>query len=127
MHNMQPESKVDPRRINIAMRKSMEDLKANSTDHWLASSAQLWKDVALLTTSNGEELHCVELATGKLRWKASRHDGLYVGGIDDGIAIVVGRASVRGLRIADGSEAWKDVSYPGSAIPNGRGYIGETS
>jgi outer membrane protein assembly factor BamB/tetratricopeptide (TPR) repeat protein len=127
MHRMEAEHKIDPRRINAAMKKSMEDLKANSTDHWLASTAILWRDLALLTTSSGEELHCVELGSGKQKWSVSRHDGLYVGGIENGVAIVVGRASVRGINVEDGTEAWKDVPYPSSAIPLGRGYIGDST
>lgn len=77
----------------------------------------------LLTPSDSDELHCLELSTGKLEWITERGQGLYLAGVTDGLAIVVSRSQVRAYRLTDGQDAWPmPVSIP---LPGGRGFIAE--
>ncbi len=77
----------------------------------------------LLTPSDSQELHCLDLSTGKLEWITERGQGVYLAGVTDGLAIVVGRSQVRAFHLTDGRDAWTTpVSIP---LPAGRGFIAD--
>jgi outer membrane protein assembly factor BamB len=101
--------------------------KGAPTDHWLDSSATIADGCVLLTPVESQELHCLDLLTGKARWTAPtatlpRANLLYVACIHDHRAILVGKDEVRAIALADGQTAWSlALDQPGD-LPSGRGY-----
>ncbi len=79
----------------------------------------------LLTAGESDELHCLDLMTGKLLWKQQRGDLLYLAGIDQGTILLVGKSKVSALRMADGKPAWVSgpLEMPGSSRATGMGFF----
>jgi len=77
----------------------------------------------LLTPAESETLHCVDLRSGAVRWSAPRGDALYVAGVVDGRAVVVGRHAVDSLSMEDGTRAWGSARAFGPAAVSGRGIL----
>ncbi len=110
------------RRIRLAQTRSQTG--KTPPDQWADPCATVAQGHALLATQGHDRLICLRMVDGMELWTAPRGDGLYVGGVDNGIVLVVGRSGVRGLRLADGKSAWKnDLSLPPGALPSGRGFI----
>ncbi|HEY2840619.1 MAG TPA: PQQ-binding-like beta-propeller repeat protein [Pirellulales bacterium] len=97
---------------------------AQGASRWSDSSVTIADGYVLLTPPESNQLHCLSLLDGKLLWQRSREDGLYVGCVSGDKALVVGRNSVRALKLADGSSAWTDASLalPAGSAPSGRGF-----
>ena len=53
-----------------------------------------------------------------------RQDGLYLACAQDGKALIIGRGSVRAVKLSDGSPAWNDASVPlpSGGMPSGTGF-----
>ena len=77
----------------------------------------------LLTPAESEALHCLDLRTGGVRWSVPRGDALYVAGVVDGRAVVVGRHAVDSLSMEDGASAWGSARGFGPAAVSGRGIV----
>lgn len=90
---------------------------------WRDSSPVLVGGKIVLTPRESDEIHCLDLRTGSVVWKAPRQDGLYLAGAVDGRAIVVGRRGVRSLALADGGPAWSESTGFAGACPSGRGVL----
>jgi len=123
-----PETKQESA-VNIQMRIMLGQPKQEdgSTDRWAATAATIVRDRVLLTTYGSDELHCIDLRTGKPVWKSWRRDGLFVGGSCGDTVLVIGRSGLQGVRLADGQAAWsKEVApFPAGTVPVGRGYVSE--
>ncbi len=93
-------------------------------DRWLDATALIADDCVLLTPIESDQLHCLNLVSGQPQWKpVPRGDGLFLGGVHEGVIAVVERRRVRSHRIADGKEAWPPLELPGGALPSGRGFV----
>ncbi len=92
-------------------------------DCWADSVPVVTGSRVLLTPNDSQELHCLDLSTGKLQWALPRGDGIYLAGVYDGMAIVVGRKQIRAVHLTDGHDAWP-MPVPIS-LPAGRGYLAE--
>lgn len=87
---------------------------------WLDSAPVIAGESVLVTPRDSDELHCLKLADGTLRWKRERDDRLFVAAVVEGTVIVVGRASVEALSLRDGTPVWRQpIEVP---LPAGRGY-----
>jgi len=95
----------------------------------LASSALLneWKDAppvivdgkVLFTSWDSKALHCLHLREGTLLWREARTaEDVYLAGVVDGKAIVVGKNQVRALQLTDGKEVWNIAN---TGLPTGQG------
>ena len=97
------------------------------SSHWLDSSVTIANGCVLLTPVESQELHCLDLLTGKARWTTpgptqQRDNMLFVACVYDNKAILVGKNRVAAIRLADGSNAWSvALDQPGD-MPSGRGY-----
>jgi len=97
----------------------------------LAVAAAGWRDgavvmssgVAILAPAESEQLRCLNLRSGELKWELARGDSLYVAGVVDGAVIIVGRHSVDALSLADGHRVWKRPLSLDAASPSGRGIL----
>lgn len=91
---------------------------------WLDCGPTIAGDAVLVTPRDSTELHCLNLQDGSLRWHLPRQAGLYVACVHDGVVVVVGENQVQGLRVSDGTPAWREpLAIP---APSGRGLRQET-
>lgn len=90
-------------------------------NRWLDCTPIIDRSRVLLTPRDANELHCVNLTDGSVIWKLTRGDMLYVAGVHDGHAIVVGRTFVQALRMTDGHPIWPEPATV--AAPSGRGFL----
>ena len=116
-------------------------------DRWIDGLAIIDGTRVLVAPRGCDSLRCLDLSTGQLLWRLPRGDGLFVGAVAEGVAVVVGRSSIRGVRVSDGKPAWKgngEAAAPAAAdrsevpsqpvkpgtegevpipAPSGRGYL----
>ncbi len=94
-------------------------------NRWLDSSAVIADGNVLITPAESAELHCLDLATGKLLWKKPREKSLFLAAADDDKVLLIGPTSVTALRLADGEPVWPDehTELPVGALPSGFGYL----
>lgn len=97
-------------------------------NRWIDGNPLLTESAVVLTPIETDKLFCLDLLTGKPRWpELDRGDGLYVAGVSrnvgEGIIVVVGQRSVRGIRVSDGEEAWPPITIPDGNMPCGRGFM----
>ena len=98
---------------------------ANSESLWIDSSVVLAEGRVLITPVKSDEIHCLDLADGRLVWKRPRNDDLYVGCVHHGKVVLVGKRGVRTLALKDGSAAWKStVEFPQGSSLTGTGFRG---
>jgi outer membrane protein assembly factor BamB/tetratricopeptide (TPR) repeat protein len=91
--------------------------------NWLDSTATIADGSVILTPVESEELHCLDLLSGKARWPAQpRDDGLFVACVHRGKIIVVGKSQVRAVTLADGKPAWTEPIKLDADMPTGRGF-----
>jgi outer membrane protein assembly factor BamB len=73
---------------------------------------------------HSEHIHCFDLATGRTRWRAPRHDlepssaTEYVAAATDEAVLIVGRKKCRSLSLDSGTEKW---AFRLGSTPAGRG------
>jgi outer membrane protein assembly factor BamB len=87
---------------------------------WIDSVPTLVDGHVLLTPRDSDELHCLSLIDGSVKWKLPRNQGLYVAAVHDDKVVVVGRAKVRAFNLTDGKPAWKEPTP--IPMPSGRGF-----
>ena len=91
-------------------------------DCWTDSCATIADGYVLLAPPDSDLLFCLDLFTGQEIWSARRGDNMFVAGIHNGKAILVGKREVTALRLADRKPAWpKPVALPDKSMPSGRG------
>lgn len=84
---------------------------------WLDAVPRIAEGAVLLTPRDSDELHCLDVTGGRLRWKVPRGDLLFVAAVADGKAVVAGRRNVVALDLATGKPAWEVAT----GEPAGRG------
>ena len=94
-----------------------------SAGRWIDSTPILAGGRVLLTQGESQELHCLDLRQGTTVWRLPRKDRLYVAGVIDGHAIVVGRRGVESLDMANGRMAWQRPLGGDHGNPSGRGIL----
>src|SRR5205823_7791693 len=80
----------------------------------------------ILTPPESQQLHCLDLLSGKARWSPiGRDDMLLVACVHKGKIILLGRNRLKAISLADGKPAWQsDLKLDGEVIV-GRGYQSE--
>jgi outer membrane protein assembly factor BamB len=87
---------------------------------WLDSSATLSQGRVLLTPPESNGIHCLDLFSGELIWSKKREEALFVAGVQQNTALLVGKKHLSGLNLQDGKKVWDDVPI---ATPSGRGLM----
>jgi len=115
----------NPRLGNFWQQQLNEKMKNRGRHRWSDNSVTIADGRAILTPAGSEKMYCVDLRDGGVQWTASRRDGIYIAGVVDGTVVIVGRAGIWGLKLADGAPAWAASTsrLPGGATPSGRGYL----
>lgn len=99
-------------------------------DGWTDASVMIVDGHVLLTPLESNHLICLDLLTGQPKWPPQQREsdldsGLYVACAHDGQFVVVSKASVRALRVADGKLAWEEpilLDKTAGELPSGRGF-----
>jgi tetratricopeptide (TPR) repeat protein len=103
----------------------MSMLPGDAEDGWVDATITIADGRVLVTPAESDELHCLDLLDGSVLWNKPRGDSLYLGCVQDGVVLLVGRGGVRGLKLADGSPAWdaEVAQLPTGSAPSGRGFF----
>jgi outer membrane protein assembly factor BamB len=96
-----------------------------ANNHWLDGTALIADGRVVVTPPESDELHCLDLQSGKILWKHRRGDALLAACADEGNILLVGSDDLQALRLADGTMAWERQSLPGDAMPAGHGYLSD--
>ncbi len=113
-------SPLDARaRMMMRMMNSNMVSEADHEDRWLDHVPTLAEGRVLLTPRDSDSLHCLNLVDGEPLWTIPRGQGLYLAGVFEGKAIVVGRSHIAAYDLATGDLAWKEVTP--IPMPAGRG------
>jgi len=109
------------------LRRQQALMQLEDADHWLDAPPTIADGRVLLSPRNGNELVCLSLADGQPLWTAPRRDGLYLAGVDAGLALVVGRSHFWALHVTDGQPAWtpERIPLPGGQLPGGHGLLAQ--
>ena len=111
-----------------------ESLSRRADDQGMGNFSQRWTDNAVsiadgkvvLTPPESDFIHCVDLQTGKLLWKAKRDDMNRLAVIDDGRVLLVGNRKLKTLQLSDGKSAWKKpLELPSGVLPAGTGFASD--
>jgi outer membrane protein assembly factor BamB len=97
---------------------------ARANNRWLDGTAIIEDGRVVVTPPDSDELHCLDLHTGK-GWKHRRGDALLAACAAGGNVLVVASDDVQALRLADGAAAWEQQSLPAESMPAGHGYLSD--
>lgn len=92
---------------------------------WLDSAPVLAAGRVLLAAGDSQELLCLDLRRGEAVWRLPRKDRLYVAGVVEGRAIVVGRRGVEAIDPANGRVVWQRSLGAEQGSTSGRGILTE--
>ena len=91
---------------------------------WCPSAPIIAGNHVLYTPAEESNLICLDLATGDLRWRFPKgEEQLYLAGLYDSSAILVGRSMVTSLAIETGKPHWTTALDETQGPPSGRGVI----
>jgi outer membrane protein assembly factor BamB len=111
-------------RFNNGFQMPVQD--GSNKEHWIDGSVTISGGSVLLTPIESMDLHCLDLLTGKAKWKPVPCDEmLFLACVHEGKAILVGKKEVKAIHLADGKEAWSAPVQLGGDSPSGRGYYSE--
>lgn len=115
------------RATNIWARRAQAAQAAAAQGRWIEAGATIADGRVLLTPVQLDQLICLDLSDGRFLWSTPRRDGLYVGGVDGGRVLVVGRTAVWAVDLDSGRAAWQHerLTLPASAMPSGHGLLAE--
>gem|GEM_PF-5229942 len=85
-------------------RMNYEALRSNA--RWTESTLMSDGVRAVFASVDSDELHCLDLLTGTVKWRVPRQSGHYVAGLFDSSVIVVDRDRVRALSLESGEALW---------------------
>ena len=109
-----------------------------SPEHWADATVTIAQGSVLVTPLESNQLHCLNLLDGTSKWKTTnqRGDGLYVAGVHQGKALIVGKNNLlTAINLADGKQVWRTTNVSAAnpqvrgadagavAMPSGRGYL----
>src|SRR5690606_31291958 len=89
------------------MYRGREDEGVSSVSRrWQDSAATIVGGRVLLTPPDSEELHCLDLRTGRVNWKQPREQMNRLACAEGDRLLLVGNRKLKALRLDDGKPAW---------------------
>ncbi len=94
---------------------------------WADSCALIADGSVLITPTESNALHCLDLTDGSAKWRVDREQFSYLAGVHAGRAILIGADEVDALDMRTGKmvrteKPWPLV-LPEGSMPSGRGYL----
>ena len=125
-----PHNQQMPQQQMMAIRMGMAvanyGMQSYLGDRWADATATIADGMVVLTPIESDQLFCLNLIDGKLLWKQDRGENVYVGCVQDGKALLVGRKQVQAIKLSDGKLAWsRPLELPAGGMPSGRGFLSE--
>ncbi len=91
---------------------------------WCPSAPIIAGNRVLYTPAEESNVICLDLATGALRWRYPKgEEQLYLAGLHEASAILVGKTSVTALALETGKPQWTTALNESQGPPSGRGVI----
>ncbi len=91
-------------------------------DRWADSTVTIADGCVLATPVESDKLHCLDLVSGKSKWKPIDRTGmLFTGCVYQGNAIMIGKRQVKAIALQDGKTKWTCKLPVG--LPSGRGML----
>jgi outer membrane protein assembly factor BamB len=87
---------------------------------WLDSLPTIAENLVLLTPLDSEELHCLDLHTGEVRWRIPRGEMISLAGVVDNRAILLGQRGVTAVSLDDGQPCWPEQPAFGGQFGSNR-------
>ena len=108
-----------------AFRIRHNEPKEGLAEGWADGLATIAGERVLITPRDAGDLLCLDLKTGERLWKIARGENLYLGGVHNGSAILVGKRQVTAVKLDGGKPAWSGGAgaLPAGASPAGRGFL----
>ena len=113
--------------INVRIAQEPGALIAASADRWRAAAPIIADGKVVVVAPDADQMLCLDLRTGEQLWADPRRTGdLYVGGVMDGVVLVVGKTGVRSVKLGETAggkpvEAWPMIP---TGAPSGHGAAG---
>ena len=125
-----PHNQQMPQQQMMAIRMGMAvanyGMQSYLGDRWADATATIADGMVVLTPIESDQLFCLNLIDGKLLWKQDRGENVYVGCVQNGNALLVGRKQVQAIKLSDGKLAWSHpLELPAGGMPSGRGFLSE--
>jgi outer membrane protein assembly factor BamB len=99
------------------------DPPGNDTARWLDDVPLIANGRVIVTPRDSTDIHCLNLVDGRAAWKLPRGEGMFVGGVADGVVLIVERSRINAVKLSDGLPAWpQPISI---SVPSGRGLLSE--
>lgn len=89
---------------------------------WCDGGPVIAEGRVLLGPPDSDELHCLDVRTGVVRWRQPRAGRLHVAGVVAGRVLVVGPDRAESLDLATGRQVWQRPFGPGVVL-SGRGIL----
>jgi outer membrane protein assembly factor BamB len=104
-----------------------EDSTGALARRWQDGAATIVGDRVVLTPPESDQLHCVDLHSGRLLWKQPRGEMTRLASADSERILLIGNRKLRALRVADGKPAWRkdSLALPRGVLPSGTGFVSE--
>jgi outer membrane protein assembly factor BamB len=91
-------------------------------DQWMVGAPGIVGQAVLFAPPDTDQLLCVDLCDGRLRWKHPRGEGVYVGGESAGKVLVVEQSGLTALSLENGARLWR-YAWDDALRPSGRGVV----
>jgi hypothetical protein len=89
---------------------------------WADNTVWIEDGKVIATPLESDDMHCLDLKTGKVLWTRSRGASLYVACVHNGVVVTVDGRYVNGKKLSSGDVAWSSsIQLPGKSRPSGRG------
>jgi outer membrane protein assembly factor BamB len=90
---------------------------------WIDGTATIADGAVILTPVESQELHCLDLLSGKAKWPPQpRDEMLFVACVHKGKIVLVGKNKIKAIQLSDGKPAWAAAIDLGTTPPVGRGF-----
>src|SRR5262249_30650009 len=91
---------------------------AGSSTDWKSSTPVIADGKVVFTAPDGNTIDCLDLTNGQKLWRTNKLDGdLYLAGVYNGFALIIGKERCRALDLKDGGQVWTHET----GMPSGRG------
>jgi len=96
------------------------------SQQWIDSTVTIVDGSVIATPVENNTLICLDLLTGKPRWKPLERTGdLFIGCVQNGKIIIVGNQQISAIELQTGENIWKQTGTISPGVINGRGFISD--